>query len=353
MLETMYESEPHRDSNQEQARIQLLLHHRRNRELLAAELESAFSVQSAEPIAEGEDVDLVVVDDGGLAANYADLQARQQRSDPIIQSSLLVTRKSVSEVDSSAWKLVDDVITTPLSPAELYPRINSLLRLRRLSIECKQKRQLEQVAGRLSHDIRNPLSVAQGHLDLAQKSGDTEHFDQIRRALGRIEELVEDVLTLAKQEYTAGDFSDVLLKEAAAEVWNECDTKNADIDVDGDPVLRIHANRSMLKELLANLFKNAIEHNPLPVTVTAGSFTDGFYVADDGNGIPKSERSSVFELGHSTQSDGTGIGLTIVTQVVDAHGWTISITESTDGGARFEITGVTVKNSRSSGGGPN
>lgn len=344
MSESMCESEPHEDSNQEQVSILLLLDHGQNRKVLAEKLESEFSIQTAESRVGRKDIDLVIVDDGGLAANYADLQARQERSEPIIQPCLLVTSKDAEGVDSSAWNLVDDVITTPISLAELYPRINSLLQLRRLSIECKQKRQLEQVASILSHDIRNPLSIAQGHLDLARKSGDSEHFDKIEGALDRIDELVEDVFTLAKQEYSAADLSDVPFREAAVEAWNECDTKNARLEVESNDELLIRSNRSMLKELFTNLFTNAIEHNSSPVTVTVGSLANGFYVSDDGNGIPESDRSSAFELGHSTRSDGTGIGLAIVTQVADIHGWTISITESTDGGARFEITDVTVKN---------
>jgi hypothetical protein len=66
----------------------------------------------------------------------------------------------------------------------------------------------------------------------------------------------------------------------------------------------------------------------------------GFYVADDGSGIPEGDRELIFDSGYSTREGGTGFGLDIVSEIVDAHGWTIAATDSRDGGARFEITGV-------------
>jgi signal transduction histidine kinase len=75
------------------------------------------------------------------------------------------------------------------------------------------------------------------------------------------------------------------------------------------------------------------------VIVTVGDLEDGFYVADDGVGIPPDDREAVFESGYSAD-DGTGLGLSIVRQVATEHGWDVSLTGSDAGGARFEFTGV-------------
>jgi signal transduction histidine kinase len=64
------------------------------------------------------------------------------------------------------------------------------------------------------------------------------------------------------------------------------------------------------------------------------------YVADDGCGIPADAREAIFASGYTTAEEGTGFGLAIVGEIVEAHGWTIDVTESTEGGARFEIRGV-------------
>lgn len=99
-------------------------------------------------------------------------------------------------------------------------------------------------------------------------------------------------------------------------------------------------DRSRLQQLLENLIRNSIEHAGEEVTVTVGALEDGFYVEDDGPGIPADERDEEFAAGHSTSEGGTGFGLRIVQQVVEAHDWSIQLTEGSDGGARFEITGV-------------
>jgi len=75
--------------------------------------------------------------------------------------------------------------------------------------------------------------------------------------------------------------------------------------------------------------------------VTVGALDQGFYVADDGSGVD--DDGAVFEMGHSTADDGTGIGLAIVAQIADAHGWQLDLTESADGGARFELSGVSLR----------
>ena len=85
---------------------------------------------------------------------------------------------------------------------------------------------------------------------------------------------------------------------------------------------------------------NAVEHGGSDVSISVGGVDDGFYIADDGVGIPDSERDRIFESGYSTAADGTGFGLRIVKQIVDAHGWEITATDSDSGGIRFEITGV-------------
>jgi signal transduction histidine kinase len=105
---------------------------------------------------------------------------------------------------------------------------------------------------------------------------------------------------------------------------------------------RIEASPSRLKRLIENLMRNAIEHGGDGVTVTAGRIDGGFFVEDDGPGIPESERREVFDVGYSTAAAGNGLGLHIVREIADAHGWDVDVTTGANGGARFEFTGVDV-----------
>lgn len=75
------------------------------------------------------------------------------------------------------------------------------------------------------------------------------------------------------------------------------------------------------------------------VTVRVGELDDpgGFYVADDGSGIDPDQRERIFDDGYTTSQSGTGLGLAIVENIAAAHGWAVRVTESAEGGARFEV----------------
>jgi signal transduction histidine kinase len=73
------------------------------------------------------------------------------------------------------------------------------------------------------------------------------------------------------------------------------------------------------------------------VAVRVRRFPGGFAVEDDGSGLPERDREEIFEHGYTTADDGTGLGLAIVREIADAHGWSVSVGESDFGGARFEF----------------
>ncbi|MFC6865223.1 PAS domain S-box protein [Halomicroarcula sp. GCM10025817] len=208
---------------------------------------------------------------------------------------------------------------------------------RELALERKNKR-LDAFTGMVSHDLRNPLHVAEGSLELAREECDNEHVDRASEAVDRSLALVDDLLTLAREGRDLDDVEAVSLADVLEACWTTVDTEAATLAIRGD--VRLRADRSRLVQLLENLVRNAVEHGGRDVTVTAGRLDGGFYVADDGPGIPLEERQAVFEPGHSTNEDGTGIGLAIVERIADAHGWDISVTTGPEGGARFEFTGV-------------
>ena len=202
----------------------------------------------------------------------------------------------------------------------------------------RQNARLERFANVVSHDLRNPLSVAQGRIEMVE--GD--HADVIERNLDRMAAIIEDVLTLAREGDSVEETEIVDLGGLADECWESVSTDDASLSVADD--LRIRADRSRCRQLLENLFRNSVDHGSSEsapgVSITVGRLDDGFYVADDGPGIPPADRESVFDPGYSTSDDGTGLGLNIVQEVAEAHGWRVAVTAGDDGGARFEFTGV-------------
>jgi PAS domain S-box-containing protein len=204
----------------------------------------------------------------------------------------------------------------------------------------EQNERLAAFASIVSHDLRNPLGVAQGYADLAEQTGDPEHFDRCRNALTRMESLIDDLLVLAREGADIAEVDSISIPELVTECWSFVRTAEAQLTATAD--VRIRGDSSRLQQLLENLFRNAVEHGGEDVTVVVGLLPDcsGLYVEDDGPGIPDADRERIFAGGYSTSEHGTGFGLEIVQQIVDAHGWEISATASSTGGARFEITGI-------------
>jgi signal transduction histidine kinase len=201
-----------------------------------------------------------------------------------------------------------------------------------------QNEQLEQFASVVSHDLRNPLNVAEGRLELAQEECESDHLDDVRRAHERMSARIDNLLTLAREGEQVGALESVDLADLTQDCWRNVATAEATLTITGERA--IQADRSRLQQLLENLMRNAVEHGGDDVTVTVGALDGGFYVEDDGPGIPEGVRENVFEEAYSTSEDGTGFGLRIVEQVAQAHGWHVRVTDSSQGGARFEITGV-------------
>ncbi|MFB6184351.1 MAG: PAS domain-containing sensor histidine kinase [Haloarculaceae archaeon] len=215
-------------------------------------------------------------------------------------------------------------------------------RLERHQAELERSNEsLQEFASVVSHDLRNPLSVALGRVEYVQRRYDSDHLATAVRALERMDTLIDDLLALARQGKSVDDTAPVDLSALADECWHHVATPEAELTVETDLVIRADGNR--LRQLFENLVRNAVEHGGDSVGVTIGALDGGgFYVEDDGTGIPSTERERVFESGYSSTGGGTGFGLMIVRQIVEAHGWELRVTEGTDGGARFEITGVDV-----------
>ena len=217
---------------------------------------------------------------------------------------------------------------------------------------------VDRIASVISHDLRNPLDVANAHLRAARETGAEKHFDQIEDSHDRMERIVQDVLTLARGEHVLDVTADVAVGSVANDAWATVETGSASLVLEDDlPVTDADPDR--LQRLFENLFRNAVEHarpadEPTAaerespganrdVRVTVGRTNGGFFVADDGVGIPAEDRDRVFDPGYSGggTTRGTGLGLTIVARIAEAHDWTVSLVGGSTGGARFEFHPIT------------
>jgi signal transduction histidine kinase len=227
-------------------------------------------------------------------------------------------------------------------------------------LELAETAGVGQVASVLSHDLRNPLDVATAHLRAARETGDPEHFDAVAGAHDRMQTIIRDVLTLARGREAIDPSGRIAIRSAVEDAWNSVDTGDATLDVSGSLPTAV-ADADRVRRLFENLFRNAVEHGSAgdgtasggdvatgtgpedavesaeEIRIRVGGLDDGFYVADDGPGVPEAEREAVFDPGYSTSGGGAGLGLAIVDRIVAAHGWEIEVTAARDGGARFEV----------------
>ncbi|WP_436902313.1 histidine kinase N-terminal 7TM domain-containing protein [Halovenus halobia] len=245
------------------------------------------------------------------------------------------------DMESEIWNLLDNpfvegIVTNAREITERKERERELAATNEQLKETNEK--LDQFASVISHDLRNPINVAKGHVQLARETGNEESFEKVEQSLDRMESIIDDVLTLAREGEEINETEAVDLNAAVREAWEYVETDDATLELVDE--CTVEADRDRLLQLLENLVRNAIEHGGSDVVVRVGSSSDGFYIEDDGPGIPEEMHDEIFESGTTTNANGTGLGLSIVTAISEAHGWSVSATDGTDGGARFEFSGV-------------
>ena len=209
------------------------------------------------------------------------------------------------------------------------------------------------IASVVSHDLRNPLDVANAHLRAARETGREKHFDEVRESHDRMERIIRDVLTLARGRQALDCAEAVDPGAVASDAWSTVETGSAGLTIEDD-LPTVSADTDRLRRLFENLFRNSVEHGlhdaasstvgrdskrDSAVQVRVGATNGGFFVSDDGSGIPAARREEVFNPGVSLNGtgEGSGLGLTIVERIADAHDWTVTVTDGQAGGARFEF----------------
>lgn len=249
----------------------------------------------------------------------------------------------------------------------------------------RKNAQLEEFVGVVSHDVRNPLNVADGSLRLAIQTGDDDYLEQVAESHRRMNEIIEGLLVLAREGNAIGETRPVVVGTVAEEAWTTVETGSGTLVIGDDRV--IQADRNRLRQLFENAFRNSVEHRSTDsrnsesssdsvehsstcsrnashsgdsvehsstnsrdgsrpddatedtgpdVEVTVEATPDGFRIEDDGVGIPETERKALLEAGFRT-GDGSGFGIPIIRSIAEGHGWTLSFGESDSGGLRIEI----------------
>ena len=220
-------------------------------------------------------------------------------------------------------------------------------------------RRQRQFVSDASHELRSPLTVLRGRIELLARDGrDPDAIageaDELLREISRMDRLVTDMLTLAQAERGQ------LLQRRPLSVEDFVEDLRRDLpllgdrsySVDSDLAGTLDADPDRLAQVVRNLVSNAVRHTGsdghIGVSVTAKNGSAVFAVSDDGDGIPPERLERIFDrfyrtdAGRGRDEGGSGLGLAIVRAIVEAHGGTITAESPPGRGAtiRFEIPGL-------------
>lgn len=206
----------------------------------------------------------------------------------------------------------------------------------------------------ISHELRSPLARLQAATDLMQQQPEraAEFITRLERDTGRIDELVGELLTLARLDsgMTEGMNGDVdlheILEQIVADARFEAESRHCAVEVVMPGQIHINGNAELIFRALENVVRNAVLHSPenTLVEIAVRNEESGRWqikVADQGRGVPPSDLDAIFQpfFRSSTNGDtaGYGLGLAITQRVVIAHGGKVRAVNRASGGLQVEI----------------
>lgn len=224
-----------------------------------------------------------------------------------------------------------------------------LLEAQKRADQAEREAALGRLAAGLAHEIRNPLGSISGSIRMLRYNpaldlDDQQLCDIIDSEASRLNDLVADMLNLAKSRPPQLVVVDVC--EIAQEVVDLAShtgrgVQDVRIEFSGPEELRITADGAMLRQVLWNLVRNAVQSSTAGETVSVNVDKRGdtahVRVVDHGAGLSDEGRARLFDAFYTSRSEGTGIGLAVVKRIVDDHGWTIDVEDTAGGGATFVV----------------
>lgn len=291
------------------------------------------------PKVEGEKItDFAISNDKQVISN--EMESIQENTDGVVTTTYRVNDEKTGEeiwVETRSQNFID---TEPLNGIIRVTREITDEKETKEQIK-KQNKRLDQFASVVTHDLRNPLAVAQGNAGLIKERIDSTD-DELNRfvtdvesSLNRMENIIQNMLSLTKSGDITGEKHVECIDEISKEAWSNVQAKEATLNIECEK--KINCDKKALIQCLENLFRNSIEHGGRNVTITITDIAKGFSIKDDGEGIDEDIAESLFEMGETTDQSGTGYGLGIVKKVVDEHEWKIEVDVNANG-AKFDIT---------------
>jgi PAS domain S-box-containing protein len=204
-----------------------------------------------------------------------------------------------------------------------------------------------QMAAGITHEIRNPMAVVRGFLQLMREKSPVslDHYYRIvMEELDRANGIINDFLSLAQNRIVEKEEGHLhsLVEELEPLLWADANLRGQSIELKlGDCVPNLYLNPKEIKQLILNLARNGMEAMDEKGVLTILTRSDGEYVEvevrDTGQGIPAERIGKLFEPFFTTKAKGTGLGLSLCKRIVERHHGTISVHSVEGEGTSFII----------------
>ncbi|MBJ8345832.1 HAMP domain-containing sensor histidine kinase [Antrihabitans sp. YC2-6] len=220
----------------------------------------------------------------------------------------------------------------------------------------RSERKMRRFVADASHELRTPLTTIRGFAELFRQGAATDTtmvMDRIESEAARMGGLVEDLLTLARMDAQRPlDKKPVDLLGLASDAVHDARAvapkRTIDLEViDGPGTPEVLGDEARLRQVLSNLVGNALTHTPpdalIGVRVTTSDKDAILQVTDTGPGLPPDDVDKVFErffrtdASRTRESGGAGLGLSIVSALVTAHGGVVTVESEPGRGATFTV----------------
>ncbi|MEQ8847914.1 HAMP domain-containing sensor histidine kinase [Botrimarina sp.] len=247
-------------------------------------------------------------------------------------------RSATSRLERTHAQLRDEVARLT---AELEVKNRELARKNRLA-------DLGEMASHVAHEVRNSLTPITLYLSLVRRGlapGSTalSALSKAEAGFTALEATVNDLLAFSakRQPQASGFLLAPMIEEVVQSLAPQLEAQGVDTEIDVPPGTPLWADREMLRRAVLNLLLNAMDAMPGGgEIVVTGCELDGWYeleVADNGPGFDDTQRSRLFEPFFSTKESGTGLGLSVVAHMAEAHGGSVLADNCPEGGAAFTI----------------
>lgn len=254
--------------------------------------------------------------------------------------------RKLSEDQAEALEALSEMVMTKLE----LRRQSRQLRARTAELE-RSNEILDQFAGLVSHELKDPLGQVLANLDLVEDAAsglDEETRTHLRAAMRggeRLEDTIRDLLVFARADrdelVRETAHVETLVADAVREIEDQLQAAGATVDVEGSH--RVSGDAGLLVRVVENLLTNAVKYSGEGrPRIRVGSVREGdsvrVTVEDDGIGVPPEKQEEIFELfnrGAATDGDGTGLGLALCRRIVERHGGEMGVDSTPGEGSTF------------------